>query len=108
MNIRTSPPNALSVDELIIAQAFLDVVADRIHENGHEASGTFKTEHAAVARELTERLRGDKEKQLAMLRLRQESMRSIDEKRAAVASEIERLEVDLGHREAPKTKRSRA
>ncbi len=96
MNIRTAPVGALSIDELVIANAYLCVLADRIHENGHDVPSVVKDEARAVQRELTERLRDDKERRLQVLKSRKEALLTVPERRKAVEAEIDALESELG------------
>lgn len=95
MNIRTAPVGILSIDELVIANAYLGVLADRIHENGHDVPSVVKDEAKAVQRELTERLRDDKERRLQVLRSRKEALLTLPERRKAVEEEIAALETEL-------------
>ena len=108
MIIKTGPVNMLSTDELIIAEAYLGVIADKVHENGQETPDALKEDLRAVSAALVERQRGDKERQLKALKLRAEGLKSIDQKRVETNKEIERLEVELGLREPAKAGKSRA
>lgn len=96
MNIRTAPVGALSIDELVIAHAQLGVLLDRIHENGHDIPSLVKDEKRAIERELAERLRDDKERQLKVLESRREALLTVPEKRKKVEDEIKRLQSELG------------
>lgn len=96
MNIRTAPVAVLSVEELIIANAHLGVLADRIHDNGHDVPSVVKDEAKAVQRELTERLRDDKQRQLKVLESRREALLTVPERRKKVEDEIARLRDELG------------
>jgi hypothetical protein len=49
-----------------------------------------------LAREITERVRANKEKTLKMLKARRESLKTPDEKRAALDASIKALEQELG------------
>lgn len=99
MIIKTGPATAMSLEELINAQAFLGLMSERIADNGHKVPEVTAAELVAVNRELTERLRADKERQLQNLRNRREALIPASEKRAMVESEIATLETELGYRE---------
>lgn len=96
MNIRTAPVAVLSIDELITANAYLGVLADRIHENGHDVPSVVRDEQKAIQRELTERLRDDKERQLKVLESRREALLTVPERRKKVEDEIAKLRDELG------------
>lgn len=98
MLIKTSPAAGLTTEDLIIATAFLGLVADRIHDNGHEKPESIKAEFKACERELAERLRADKERKLKILESRMESLKSVPEKRKGIAREIAQLRRELGAR----------
>lgn len=93
--IKTAPSKTLSVPELIVAQAFLGVLNDRIKGNGHEVPQEYKQELNAVSRELDERLQADREKQLAVLQARRANLMTMDEKRKALDDEIAKLNATL-------------
>lgn len=106
MNIRTAPVAVLSIDELVIANAQLGVLADRIHDNGHDIPSIVKDEAKAIQRELTERLRDDKERQLKVLESRREALLTVPERRKKVEEEISRLRSELGSNGSkPKTRK---
>lgn len=96
MNVRTAPVAALSIDDLVIANAYLGVLADRIHDNGHDVPSIVKDEAKAIQRELTERLRDDKERQLQVLQSRREALLTVPEKRKKIEDDIKRLQSELG------------
>lgn len=96
INIRTGPVAQLSIDELVIAVGFMGMLHDRIHENGHDVPESIKSEFRACERELTERLRADKERQLKVLESRHESLLTVPEKRKRVEAEIDSLRKELG------------
>lgn len=85
-----------SIEDLIIAQAYFQVVTDRIKANGFEVPDNLDTILREVSRDLDERIRLDKERQLKTLELRLESLLSQDEKRKKVADEIQKLKAELG------------
>ena len=102
MNIRTAPVNAMTLDELIVAQAFLDLLTDRIHDNGFDVSDGIRAEQDTIKRELDDRLRGDKQRRLKTLQMQREGLMSQAEKRKKVEDEIAALEADLNPRVAVK------
>lgn len=96
MNIRTSPANVMSIEELVVAVAFLSGLEERIHELGYEAPEHVKQDLRSCERELAEKVRGDKEKRLAQLKIRQESLLTQTERRKNVEAEIAQLQAELG------------
>lgn len=108
MLIKLGPINAMTNDELIESQALLDLMHEQMRENGHEAPGDFKTKQSEVNAELTNRLRGEKERQLQGLRIRRQSLLTRDQKMSQTEEEIERLEVELGLRTKPTAKAGRS
>lgn len=100
MNIKTGPANVLTIDELIISTAFLGLLSERVHDNGHDIPDSIKSELRACERELDEKLRGDDERRLALLKQRRDGLLTIPERRKSVESEISELEAKLGHKQA--------
>lgn len=96
MNIKTNPVGSLSIDQLILAQAHLQVLADKVKENGYEVPGELRSELDTVSNELFTRTKADKEKQLKVLQARRLSLSTLEEKRARADEEIKRLEKELG------------
>lgn len=95
MNIKTGPVKVLSIDELIIAQAFLQTVGERIKENGQEIPASFAEDLKTVSVELFDRTKADKEKQLKVLKARRLGLSTLEEKRANADAEIARIEKEL-------------
>lgn len=96
MNIKTGPANVLTLEELIVAKAFLGGLSERISEDGHQVPDSMQTELRACERELDEKLRGDKERRLAILKQRREGLLTLSERRDTVDTEIKALEQELG------------
>jgi hypothetical protein len=102
INIRSGPVSALSTEELVTSVAFFGLMADRIHENGHEVPSDIQSQLRACEAELTQRLRADKEKQLAVAKARLESLLTQTEKRKKTEAEIAALEQELGYKKNTK------
>src|SRR5262245_35649171 len=96
MLIDERSPETMSIDELITNQAWLQVIIERIGENGHEVPTKISEVLREVNRTLDEKLRGDRERRLANLKSRRLAMSSIEEKRNRADEEIARLEKELG------------
>lgn len=95
ITIRIGPVNQMDLDELILAEAFLGVMQERVTENGHEVEH-LRTNLNLVKAELGVRLRADKERELKTLELRQTQLMTADEKRKLNATRIEALKAELG------------
>ncbi len=105
MNIKTAPANLMTIEELVIATAYLGLLSERIHDNGHDVPDSIKSELRACERELDEKLRGDDERRLALLKQRREGLLTIPERRKSVEAEIDALESKLGHNKQAARKR---
>jgi hypothetical protein len=108
MNIRTSPANVLTTDELIIATTFLGLMADHIVDlHGEELlPESVKADKAACEVELSHRLRADKERRLRLAEQRLESLKTPDEKRRSTQAEIDALRADLGYQPATRARKT--
>jgi hypothetical protein len=95
MLIKTAPANGMSIEELVAAVAILGIVRDRIKENGHEEPRFISDDFRACNRELQERLRADKERQLKVLESRLESLATVPEKRKKIGVQITKLKNEL-------------
>ena len=96
MNVKTNNVKTLSIEDLIIGQALLQVMQDKIKENGHEVPSELATDIKAISSELDERLQADRERQLKVLEMRRLALSTIDEKRARLDTEIAALRGKLG------------
>lgn len=84
-----------SIEQLIMAEAYMQVVADRIKANGHEVPDTLTNALDKCSVDLRVKLDGDRRRKLAALRLKREQLLSADEKRGKVEREISELEAIL-------------
>jgi hypothetical protein len=105
MNIRTSPVDALSLEELVLANAFLGLLNDRILDNDQEVPASVQAELKEVNAVLTAKLRADKERKLQLAERRLEQLLPEREKRQIVEDEIAKLRAELGM-DKPKAARS--
>lgn len=84
-----------TIDQLIMAEAYMQVVADRIKANGHEVPDTLANALEKTTLDLKIKLAADRRRKLAALRLKREQLLSADEKRGKVEREIAELEALL-------------
>lgn len=83
---------AASMDQLVMAEAYMQVVADRIKANGHEVPADLADKLDKCSRDLTLRLRSERQNELALLRKQREDLLSADDKRAKLEARITKLE----------------
>lgn len=84
-----------TIEQLILAEAYMQVVADRVVANGHEVPAVLANELSKCSTELDHRLRSDRLRQLAALRLRREKLLPTDQKLRNIEAEMAELEKRL-------------
>ncbi len=82
----------MDTEELAFVSASLNAVAKEYTA----IPEWFSAKQKELSRELTERSRADKEKNLRVLKARRESLKTPDEKRLALDAQITALEKELG------------
>lgn len=87
--------NYATMEQLVIAEAYFQVVADRIKANGHEVPESLAKELDKCTYDLKAKLRGETRMKLAAMRVRRNELLTIDEKRIRLDKEIEDLEKKL-------------
>lgn len=96
ITIRTGPVNSLSIDELTVAVAHFELLADRIVENGHTVPSEITQNLEGLRTELNIRLAADKRRRLQVALARRDSLLTRKDKLAGVDAEIASLQAELG------------
>lgn len=86
----------MCVEDLVSTQAFLQLVAKQITENGHEVSEHITESLALVTRELDERLRADLLREEKLLLTELEGYKSIGEKKRNREARLSAVRQRLG------------
>ena len=93
--IEHGPSVASTVEQLVTAEAALQLLANQIKANGHEVPQDIQTRLDECTTELKLKLRNDRMRQLRALELRLEQLLSTGEKRRNLEREIESLKNKL-------------
>lgn len=80
-----------SIEQLVLAQAYFQLVANQVKTNGHEVPRDLQTALDATTRDLNDKLRADRTRQIKAIELQLEQLMSADEKRAKLATELAKL-----------------
>lgn len=84
-----------TIEQLIMAEAWFQLMAERIEANGHAVPSALTVDLANVSSTLNQRLRADRMKELAALKLRRDQLLPSNVKLRNINDEISRLEKDL-------------
>lgn len=84
-----------TIDQLIMAEAYMQVVADRIKANGHEVPDSLANALEKCTLDLKIKLAADRRRKLAALRLKRDQLMTAEDKRQKVEKEIADLEALL-------------
>lgn len=95
ITIKSGNDPGQSIEDLILAQAALQVVVKQIEANGHKAPEKIVQELETCTRNLNRKLRADRQRQLSLLKLQRQSLLPNEVKLAETEAEIKRLETEL-------------
>ena len=84
--------SAASIEQLIMAQAYFQIVVNQIKSNSHEVPRDLQESLDATTRDLNDKLRADRTRQIRAIKLQLEQLMSADEKRSKLAAELAKLE----------------
>lgn len=80
-----------SIDQLAAAYGYFGTVVDRIKAGGFEVPKDLQTAYDSCERDLKEKVRGDRLRQVRALELQLETLLTADEKRNKITAELEKL-----------------
>lgn len=83
--------SAASIEQLIMAQAYFQIVVNQIKSNSHEVPRDLQESLDATTRDLNDKLRADRTRQIRAIELQLEQLMSADEKRTKLAAELAKL-----------------
>lgn len=84
-----------TVDQLIMAEAYMQIVVDRIKANGYEVPSVLANELTKCSSELKVKMFSDRQRQLTALKLRRDQLLPNDQKLRNIEAEIADLEGKL-------------
>ena len=93
--IEHGPSVATTIEQLITAEACLQLLANQIKANGYEVPQDIQNRLDECSIELKTKLRADRQRQLKALELRLEQLLTNNEKRKNLEKEIESLKGKL-------------
>lgn len=93
--IEHGPSVASTVEQLIVAESCLQVIANQIKANGYDVPQDIQNRLDECSIELKTKLRADRQRQLKALELRLEQLLTNNEKRKNLEKEIEALKGKL-------------
>jgi hypothetical protein len=82
---------AATIPQLIIAEAYFQVVANQIKANGHDVPKELDEALRACSRDLSEKLRADRLREIRGLELQAEQLATAEEKRAKINERLKEL-----------------
>jgi len=83
--------SAATIEQLIMAQAYFQVVVNQIKTNGHDVPKDLQEALDATTRDLNDKLRADRRRQIKALEIQREQLLSADEKRSKIEAELAKL-----------------
>lgn len=84
-----------TIEQLIMAEAMLQLLTERVEVNGHAVPASLAHDLANVSSVLNQRLRADRMRELAALKLRRDQLLPTNVKLRNVNDEISKLEREL-------------
>ena len=84
-----------STDQLVIAQAYFQVVVDRIIANGHSVPANLARDLENTTKELNQRMILYAQRELAIIKMKRESVLPTETKLTNYSKQIEVLETEL-------------
>jgi hypothetical protein len=84
-----------TIEQLVMAEAMLQILGERIEANGHEVPASLAHDLSSVTSVLNQRLRADRMRELAALKLRRDQLLPQNVKLRNVNEEIARLEKEV-------------
>lgn len=84
-----------TIEQLVMAEAMLQLLEERIQINGHAVPASLAHDLANVSSVLNQRLRADRMRELSALKLRRDQLLPQNVKLRNVNEEISRLEKEI-------------
>lgn len=84
-----------TIEQLVMAEAMLQLLAERVEINGHKVPASLEHDLAQVSSALNQRLRADRMRELSALKLRRDQLLPQNVKLRNVNEEISRLEKEI-------------